>query len=196
MEKHAKKFNPAKRKKLNNPTRLKWIPPRRVWELVDGGQNGRYVDIGAGTGYMTKAIFEAAGQGIDIHALDIEPLMVEEMKSGLLQDTPITAELMERDKLPFQDAAIDGIWTITLYHELEPPEPLLAEIKRVLCPGGRLLIVDWDKKEEACEHGPPLDHRVAAEEVCTLLANTGFTNIEIAQGFHFHYGVRGTLPVV
>ena len=185
----SKKFDPKKRKKLNNPVRLEWLPPALIWRLVNSDSGSTFADIGAGTGYMTRAIADIAGPGVQIHALDIEPLMVEEMQQTLPKDGPVIAKLMKKDLLPFEDNSIEGAWMLTLYHELEPPEPLLAEIKRVLRPGGRLLIVDWEKNEEACEHGPPLHHRVALDRAGQQLTETGFTDIQTVSGFKFHYGI-------
>jgi len=89
---------------------------------------------------------------------------------------------------------VDGVWMITLFHELEPAEPLLQEIRRVLRPGARLLIIDWEKNEEACEQGPPLQHRVATDTARQQIVETGFHNVQITPGFHFHYGVIAHNP--
>ena len=187
----SKKFDPKKRKKLNNPVRLEWLPPALIWSLVGGTSGSTFVDIGAGTGYLTREMASIAGPTVRIHALDIEPLMIEEMQNTLPVNGPIKPQLMARDQLPFVDNSVDGIWMITLFHELEPAEPLLKEIRRVLRSGGNLLIVDWEKKEEACEHGPPLEHRVAVNTTKQQVTKTGFQNVEIVPGFHFHYGVIG-----
>ncbi|RUM34988.1 MAG: hypothetical protein DSY58_07515 [Desulfobulbus sp.] len=185
----AKKFDPKKRKKLNNPIRLEWIPPALIWSLINPGTGSTFVDIGAGTGYLTNKIGLLAGPAIEIHALDIEPLMIAEMRQTLPAESTIIPQLMEKDRLPFADNSIDGIWLITLFHELEPPEPLLAEIHRVLRPGCRMLIVDWEKDTAACEQGPPFAHRIAADTALQTVTAAGFADVRQVPGFHFHYGI-------
>lgn len=187
----TKKFDPAKRKKLNNPERLQWVPPDRIWELVGTPGATNFVDIGAGTGYITSEIARFAGEGVVIHALDIEPLMVKEMEETLPVELSIKAKLMEKDVLPFDDNSIDGIWMTTLYHELDSPGPLLAEIRRVLRPQGRILVIDWEKEEEACEHGPPLWHRVDLQTAIKQISEAGFKNVASQPGFTLHYGILG-----
>jgi len=182
-----KKFNPAKRKKLNNPIRLQWIPPQRIEALLEMEEKGVYLDIGAGTGYITREV-AAKAPGATVHALDIEPLMVEEME-GSKENTCILPQHMERDVLPFARTSLDGIWSITVFHELGDPVPLLHEIRRVLRPDGRLLIIDWEKKLESCEQGPPLEHRVLVEEVIAVLQEVGFSNVEEVMGFTHHFGI-------
>ena len=183
-----KKFDPMKRNKLNDPLRLKWVPPARIVQTMDLKEGGEYVDLGAGTGYMSRAI----GNLIDapvIHAVDIEPIMVAEMESTLSGVAWIKPTLMERDKLPFADRSIDGLWNITVFHEFGSPKAILSEIHRVLKPGGSLLVIDWLKKPESCDQGPPLDHRVAESDVTSHLQEAGFTGVSFVDGFIHHFGI-------
>jgi ubiquinone/menaquinone biosynthesis C-methylase UbiE len=182
-----KKFNPAKRKKLNNPIRLQWIPPQKIKALLDMDEKGVYLDIGAGTGYITREVASKT-PGATVHALDIEPLMIEEMERSE-NSALILPQLMQRDVLSFAGTCLDGVWSITVFHELGNPVPLLHEIRRVLRPGGKLLIIDWKKKSESCEQGPPLEHRVSVEEVRTVLQEAGFSNVEEVTGFTHHFGI-------
>lgn len=182
-----KKFNPAKRKKLNNPSRLQWFPPQQIKALLEMNEKGVYLDIGAGTGYITREV-AATVPGATVHALDVEPLMIEEME-GSNRNTSIQPQLMERDVLSFARTCLDAVWSITVFHELGNPLPLLHEIRRVLRPGGRLLIIDWKKKMEACEQGPPLEHRVLVEDVIAVLQEVGFLNVVEVKGFTHHFGV-------
>ena len=147
-----KKFDPKESKKLNSPLRLKWVPPPRIVQVMDMKEGGEYVDLGAGTGYMSRAIGELIDAPV-IHAVDIEPLMVTQMESTLSDVAWIKPALMERDRLPFADGSIDGLWSITVFHELGAPKTILTEIHRVLKPRGSLLVIDWLKKPDACDQG-------------------------------------------
>lgn len=183
-------FNPKKRKKLNNPVRLQWVPPHRVAELVGLKSGGQYADLGAGTGFLSRAVGELAEPSA-LHTLDIEPLMITEMEETLGDIKWLTPTLMERDRLPFADGSFDGLWSIAVFHELGDPQPILTEVLRVLKPGGKFLVVDWARKKEACEQGPPFDGRIAESEVKNQLEHAGFVEVSCQDGFLYHFGVTG-----
>lgn len=183
-----KKFDPKKRKKLNDPLRLKWVPPSRIVQAMDMKEGGEYVDLGAGTGYMSRAIGELMDAPF-IHAIDIEPIMVTEMEATLSDVAWIKPALMERDRLPFADKSIDGLWCITVFHEFGTPGAILTEIYRVLKPAGTLLVIDWLRRPEACDQGPPLEHRVAEGVVTTYLQDAGFADVSFVDGFTHHFGI-------
>ena len=183
----SRKFDPAKRKKLNNPIRLQWLPPARIWQLVSAENGTEYIDIGAGTGYLTTHIAQEATSPIRVHALDIEPLMITEMEQTLPTDTTIMTRLMEHNKLPFADNSIDGIWLITLFHEVTPPDLLLKEIQRVLRPDHTMVIVDWQKKQEDCDQGPPFEHRVSLQTALDQVAAAGFHAVQEQSEFQHHF---------
>jgi len=58
-------------------------------------------------------------------------------------------------------------------HEPADHAAFVREIVRLLRPGGRFLVVDWHKKPT--EKGPPLEHRLAQQEVETVLSDAGLT---------------------
>jgi ubiquinone/menaquinone biosynthesis C-methylase UbiE len=182
-------FDPLKRKKLNNPERLKWVSPVGLWELLAIDKPELLIDFGAGTGYYTNELLKFAPDAT-IHAYDIEPLMVQEMKEGFFSGIDrVKPQLMERDIIPLPDNCADAIWMITVFHELPNPAKTLKEIKRVLKPGGKILIVDWEKNKEACERGPALNHRIDADIVAMALTKTGFSKTKISHDFIHHYGI-------
>lgn len=186
-----RKFNPEHRDKLNDPDRLEKLNPQKIWKFIDCKNPGTIIDIGAGTAFITAALGKLAPKA-HIDAFDIEPLMVEEMKSTLPQYSQITPHLMEDNKLPVSGEYADVVWMINLLHELKKPYLLLKEIKRVLKPNGKLLIIDWAKKQEACESGPPLEHRIDEATISSLMVDADFSNIKTTEEFTDHLGVLGT----
>lgn len=187
---HEKKFNPEMRHKLNQSDRLEWFPPHKIWEFMGNPQPRRIVDIGAGTGFITKA-FATERPSAKTLALDIEPLMVEEMQQSLDDSPNICPVLMAPDKLPVPDQSIDVVWMVNLFHELDEPHTLLAEIRRSLAPEGRLLIIDWDSDAGSFEQGPPQGHRLSMQAIHDTLETAEFKVIA-TQKFHNHNGLVAT----
>jgi SAM-dependent methyltransferase len=100
----------------------------------------RLLDIASGTGHLAKA---AADRGASVEGLDIAPSMVA--RAG--RDFPgLTFRLGSADALPYADGSFDAVTCCFGLLHMERPEVVLAEIRRVLRPGGRFGYTAW--------HGP------------------------------------------
>jgi ubiquinone/menaquinone biosynthesis C-methylase UbiE len=181
-------FNPENMERLNHPDRLNILDPQKIWNFMGVESPSVIIDIGAGTGFMTEALSRNVPDA-QISAFDIEPLMVEEMKKRFYGNDNIHARLMEENILPHIDENVDVVWMINLYHEIHKPFKLLREVKRVLKPDGKFLIIDWAKKPEACESGPPFDHRVDEATITSGLVDRDFRNIRATHDFPDHLGI-------
>lgn len=171
-----KKFDPKKLKKLNDPDRLKDIPPQEIWERLEMEDAAVLVDIGAGTGFFSIPFQKLTKTGC-VFACDISDTMVQWMQENLCPDHPGIKPLkMEEAKIPLGDKMADLVFMINLHHELEDPETLLKESCRVLKDSGKIFIVDWKKKE--MPQGPPLSIRVFPESIEKQLSDAGFRQIK------------------
>jgi hypothetical protein len=74
------------------------------------------------------------------------------------------------------------------YQKFNPDRMVLAWT------GGKLLIIDWAKKPEACESGPPLEHRVEEATMTSQLIESDFSNILTTDDFEHHLGVIAEKP--
>jgi len=174
---HERKFDPGKKAHLNKEERLKMLPPDDIWKFINHPEPQLIVDIGAGTGYITRALAQQK-PGAKVLALDIEPLMIEEMHEQLNNSARICPVLMEPNKIPMTDKRVDVLWMVNLFHELDEPDKMLYEIRRVLKPEGKLLIIDWDKHAESMEEGPPEHHRIPREEIEAEVKGAGFSVLD------------------
>ncbi|WP_171246556.1 class I SAM-dependent methyltransferase [Isoptericola sediminis] len=96
----------------------------------------RILDVGCGTGPLTA---ELRDRGAEVTGLDGSPAMIELAREHLGDDVPLhVADLAE--PLPFADDTFDDVVASLVLHYLEDWAGPLAEIKRVLKPGGRLLL--------------------------------------------------------
>jgi len=184
-----KKFDPRKLKKLNNPERLKDIPPDLLWRKLAMAETDVLVDIGAGTAFFSIAFLQDAHPS-KVYACDLSDVMIDWMKENIVPQYPrIIPVKAEEHSIPLDDAVADLVFMINLHHELEDPLLTLREASRLLKPGGKILIVDW-KKEDMPE-GPPTHIRCLPEEVMEQSAKAGFHDVQILTELPKHFAVTG-----
>jgi ubiquinone/menaquinone biosynthesis C-methylase UbiE len=93
------------------------------------------LEIGCGTGVHARLLAEA---GASLTAIDLTPTAVE-LTRRRLELAGLHADVIEADaeQLPFPDASFDFAWSWGVVHHSEDTDRVLAEIARVLRPGGR-----------------------------------------------------------
>jgi SAM-dependent methyltransferase len=112
--------------------------------LAELGEPGRLLDVGTGTGAVAGA---AAGAGWDVDAVDAEPSMIEYATSRWAGDETDAARIRfsvaRLPALPFPDARFDAVAANFAINHVDRPRECLAELRRVLRPGGRLAATVW-----------------------------------------------------
>jgi SAM-dependent methyltransferase len=108
----------------------------------------RVLDIGVGPGYLACGMAAAVGAGGLVHGIDVSPSMLEiaRRRSCGPGAAPVELGAAEATSLPFPDASFDAAVSTQVYEYVADMEAALAEARRVLAPGGRLLGLDteWD----------------------------------------------------
>ena len=179
------KFDPAKLEHLNDPERLKDIPPRVIWDKLEVDHPETVIDLGAGTGFFSVRFADMDGVN-QVYALDISEAMIEYIKTEVSPFHPrIEPVQMGESVIPLSDDIADVLVMINLHHEFHHPEALLKECARVLKPEGRLAIVDWKREDTA--HGPPVSKRYREEEVIRQLESVPFTSIQSHPALSSHF---------
>lgn len=96
-------------------------------------------DLGCGTGTLTAAI---APHVHFVHAIDASPPMLAAARERLTGVPNVQLSTGALEALPLDDASLDVAIMLLVLHHVAQPARALAEVQRVLKPGGRLLIVD------------------------------------------------------
>jgi ubiquinone/menaquinone biosynthesis C-methylase UbiE len=129
----------------------------------------RFLDLGCGLG---AALEHAAITGAKIAGIDPSPSMVERAAERVPQ---AEVRLGSAESIPFEDEAFTAAISVSTYHHWAEPEAGLEEVRRVLSPGGRLLIVERKLKKSA---GHGLDG-AAAERLKDLLESHGYSGVGV-----------------
>jgi SAM-dependent methyltransferase len=110
----------------------------RIADLLDPAPGRRYLEIGAGTG--ADAIDLARRCGVQVVGVDSSVAMVEEARRRGLAE----AVAADADALPFDADRFDGAWADRTFQHLAEPGRALAEMTRVVRPGGMIVVADPD----------------------------------------------------
>jgi ubiquinone/menaquinone biosynthesis C-methylase UbiE len=148
---------------LADPARDAWQKPDEVVAALRLRPGQTACDVGAGPGYFTLRLARAVGAAGRVYAVDVEPRILDALreglaKSGLRNVTPVLA-LADDPLLPA--AACDVVLIVDTYHHFPERVAYLGRLARALRPGGRIVNVDYHKRETPV--GPPLAHRLSRE---------------------------------
>jgi ubiquinone/menaquinone biosynthesis C-methylase UbiE len=139
-------------------------------------------DIGAGSGYFTFHLAQNVGDAGKVYAIDISPDMIIYINrrirdSATRNGVPVLASPDD----PFlTDGSVDRFFICDTWHHIEKQEQYLALMKKALKPGGQVVMIDFQKKELPV--GPPLDMKIAREDLIRQMERSGFL---LAQEHHF-----------
>ncbi|MFP6795727.1 MAG: class I SAM-dependent methyltransferase [Pseudomonadales bacterium] len=183
-------FDPVRIERLRSPERLKYFHPERIWEVLQPAPDCTLIDIGAGVGFLTIPFAEkfphAKVFGCDILEGMVRLLHEDANQRGL---DNLEVLLMSPNLVDLDDDVADLIVMGQVHHELDAPEPLLAECKRLLKWHGTIAIVDWADEENG--KSPPVGRRVPVARMRTEMQDAGFRSIETHDVFEYHTFMTG-----
>ena len=121
-----------------------------------GVSAGVWADLGAGTGTFTRALTEVLGAGSTVYAVDGNARAVRALRqlssssSGRVLVTAVNADFTRPLELPGlvgARAQLDGILLANALHFVRDAEGVLSGLVKQLRPGGRVIVVEYDRRE-------------------------------------------------
>jgi ubiquinone/menaquinone biosynthesis C-methylase UbiE len=158
----------------------------RSYQLLRLPPGATVVDVGCGT---ARAVAELAEHGARAIGVDPDPAMLAAARSRF---PDIDVRAADAAELPLGDGQAHGYRADKVYHVLPDPHAALAEARRVLLPGGRIVLLGQDWDTIVIDSGQPdvtrrivharadtIPHPRIARAHRNLLLDAGFHDVDV-----------------
>jgi SAM-dependent methyltransferase len=192
----ADAFEPGHAPNLEAPARLEALPPATVVSLLDLAGDETVVDYGAGTGIYTVALAAALPRGRLI-AVEALSELAEALRARLTPELAARVEVVvtAANDVPAPDGLAERVVMVDVLHHLYDQPAALAQVTRLLRPGGLFVVVDWADVERPV--GPPPGHVLGLGRVREIVAGMGLEE-RVAHGpgtlLPYHLVLTATKP--
>jgi arsenite methyltransferase len=159
---------------LENPQRDAEQKPDEVIAAMNLKEGETLADIGAGSGYFAFRFARKLGDSGRVYAVDINSDMILYMNRHI-RDTKlknVTTILSDPNDPLLAEALIDRFFICNTWHHIGDRNQYLALMRKMLKPGGQIIILDYRK--EPLPVGPPPEMKMAREEVIKEMESGGF----------------------
>ncbi len=149
------------------------------------------VDFGAGTGAYSFAASAAVGDG-KVYAVDVQKDMLTKLQNeararGLTNIEIVWADLDKPNGTKLRPDFVDAVIASNVFFQFEQKETACLEIKRILKPGGRVLVIDWLSSFGGL--GPEAGAVFSENNARELFLKNGFKEDRVINAGANHYGI-------
>ena len=159
------KFDIRQRQALLSEQREATLHPESLLRRLGLSKGDTIADIGCGPGFFTLPAAEIVGEGGVVLAADIQGEMLSAIRTRAADHgfTNVHVVKTSDKEIPIPDASCDVVLLAFVLDEVEQRASFLHRAARLLKPGGRLAVLEWEKEQQP--DGPPMADRISAEEL-------------------------------
>ena len=158
MTAHGHRFEASNMCKLKSEERRRLQPPQGIVDFAAPSPHAIAADLGCGNGYVAVPLSKHVRR---LLAVDAQKEMLQAIEGDAMDR--IVADVQA---LPFHKGAFDHAFMVSVAHEFEDLGAVLGRIREIVGKGGRLTIVEHQKKETP--FGPPMHERIDHAEILSV----------------------------
>lgn len=160
------------------------------------------LDVGCGTGTLAIVARRHVGPAGDVAGIDASPEMLARAeRKAKRAGAAVLFKRATAQALPFPDAQFDAVFATVMFHHLprKGREECAGEMRRVMKPGGRVLVVDFvapvQRRSDLLGHFRRRHGHVSLDEIVTTLEATGLAivNRGAVQFRHLQFALAADL---
>jgi ubiquinone/menaquinone biosynthesis C-methylase UbiE len=131
-----------------------FITRARLREILEPRPGERLLEVGPGTGYYALPVAGWLESGT-LDVLDVQQEMLDHTlrRAGEAGVANITATQADAQAMPYPDDSFDGAYLVTVLGEVPDQEAALRELRRVVRPGGRIVVGELFGDPHMVTHG-------------------------------------------
>jgi arsenite methyltransferase len=154
-------------------SRDEWQQPERVIQSLQIRPGATIVDLGAGSGYFSFLLAQAAGPAGKVYAVDIDKDMMElvaqKAKERGARNVEVILGSPEDPMLP--ESSIDLVFTANTYHHIDNRVRYFSALRKALRPEGRVAVIDFDRRSW---WAGLLNHYTSGESIIREMEQAGY----------------------
>ncbi len=149
----------------------------------------RVVDLGAGSGFYSFEAARRVGGSGRVYAVDVQKVLLERLRAtgaanGLRNIEVVWGNAEKIGGTKLREGIADRVIASNILFQIEKPDEFILEIKRLLKPGGKVLVIDWS---EVSALSPK--NLVTSLKAQTLFEKSGFKLDQSFNAGDHHYGL-------
>ncbi|OGG64210.1 hypothetical protein A3C94_03220 [Candidatus Kaiserbacteria bacterium RIFCSPHIGHO2_02_FULL_55_17] len=154
-------------------------------------------DFGAGTGHYARAAAATVGPSGKVYAIDVQEDVLKHLKLNMHARhhhvlSTVWGDIEKKGGTHLRDQSLDAAILADTFFQIENRFGFLKELKRVLVPDGKLMVVDWAGSYGGM--GPSPEKVVSEHEAEDFFINGGFHKVKSFRAGPHHYGIIFTAP--
>jgi ubiquinone/menaquinone biosynthesis C-methylase UbiE len=132
-----------------------FITRERLREVLEPRPGERLLEVGPGTGYYALPVARWLEPDGRLDILDVQQEMLDHtLRRAAEHDIDnITPALADARELPYPDDSFDGAYLVTVLGEIPDQDAALRELRRVVKPGGRIVVGELFGDPHMVTHG-------------------------------------------